>query len=47
MEQGEDVHWKLYSEPIRLSPGEYTIRTKAIRIGYQESEERVASFEIT
>ncbi len=47
MEQGEDVHWKLYSEPLRLTPGEYTIRTKAIRIGYKESEERIAKFIIS
>lgn len=46
MEEGEDTHWKLYSEPLRLSPGQYTIRAKAIRIGYNESEERVAQFSV-
>ena len=39
MEQGEDVHWKLYTETLRLPKGETTIRTKAIRIGYKESDE--------
>jgi N-sulfoglucosamine sulfohydrolase len=47
MEEGDDVHWKLYSEPLRLAPGEYRIRTKAIRIGYGEGEERVGTFVVS
>lgn len=43
-EEGEDAQWQLYSEPLRLPPGEHRIRAKAIRIGYQESPERVATF---
>ena len=44
LEQGDDAHWLLYSEPLRLDPGTHTLRAKAIRIGYGESEERVATF---
>ncbi len=39
MEQGEDVQWKLYTEPLRLPKGATTVRAKAIRIGYKESDE--------
>ncbi|MDA0838717.1 MAG: sulfatase-like hydrolase/transferase [Planctomycetota bacterium] len=46
-EQGEDVHWNLYSGPIPLDSGQTTIRSRAIRIGFKESEEREASFEVT
>lgn len=42
---GRDVHWKLYSGPIRLSSSA-TIRARAIRIGYKESEEVRASFRV-
>lgn len=38
-ENGEDVTWQLYTEPLRLPKGETTVRTKAIRIGYKESDE--------
>jgi hypothetical protein len=39
-EQGENPHWLLYSEPLRLPVGTTTVRARAIRIGYQESQER-------
>jgi arylsulfatase A-like enzyme len=45
-EQGDDPHWLLYSEPLRLPAGQTTVRAKAIRIGYKESEESVATFDI-
>lgn len=45
-EQGEDVHWKLYTEPLRLPKGETTIRTKAIRIGYKESGENTLQVKV-
>lgn len=45
-EDGDDVIWQLYTRPLKLAPGKTTIRTKAIRIGYLESEERVATFEV-
>jgi hypothetical protein len=37
--------WKLYSGPIRLK-ADATIRARAIRIGYRESEEVSASFSV-
>jgi arylsulfatase A-like enzyme len=43
----EDAPWQLYTEPLRLSVGTTTLRAKAIRIGYQESEERAATFTVT
>lgn len=46
-EDGEDVRWLLYTEPLRLPVGETTVRAKAIRIGYVESPERVATFTVT
>lgn len=45
-EQGEDVQWQLYTEPLRLAKGHITIRTKAIRIGYKESEENSLNFTV-
>jgi hypothetical protein len=46
LESGDDPHWLLYSEPLRLPVGQTTVRAKAVRIGYKESEERVATFAI-
>ena len=43
-ETGDDVHWQLYHEPLRLPNGATHIRAKAIRIGYQESDEVQATF---
>ena len=43
-EEGDDVKWKLYTEPLKLEKGTTRIRTRAIRIGYYESEERSAEF---
>jgi hypothetical protein len=45
-ETGDDPHWLLYSEPLRLPAGQTTVRAKAIRIGYQESEESTATFTV-
>ncbi|GAB3040129.1 sulfatase-like hydrolase/transferase [Natronobiforma cellulositropha] len=44
LEDGDDPHWRLYTGPIPLETGETTVRTKAIRYGYGESEERAATF---
>ncbi|MBW7997142.1 MAG: sulfatase [Candidatus Glassbacteria bacterium] len=44
-EEGEDVHWNLYSGPLRLTSSAI-IRARAIRIGYTESEEVRASFRV-
>jgi hypothetical protein len=43
-EVGEQPHWQLYSQPFALVPGQTTLRAKAIRIGYKESEESQATF---
>jgi arylsulfatase A-like enzyme len=45
-EEGEGVPWSLYSEPLRLPEGTTTLRAKAIRIGYKESDETVAMFTV-
>ena len=37
-EDGPSAKWRLYTGPIRVSPG-MTLRTKAIRYGYKESPE--------
>ena len=46
-EQGEDVRWQLYTEPLRLPKGETVIRAKAIRIGYKESDEKSLTFTVS
>ncbi len=46
-EPGQDARWQLYSEPLSLPAGTTTVRAVAIRIGYLESEERAATFEVT
>ena len=43
-EIGENVNWRLYTEPLHLPEGTTTLRVKTIRIGYKESEERTATF---
>ncbi len=45
-EKGDDVTWQLYTEPLRLPKGETTVRTKAIRIGYKESDENSLHVEV-
>ena len=46
-ESGATPRWKLYTSPLRLPAGETTVRARAIRIGYAESEEREAKLCIT
>jgi arylsulfatase A-like enzyme len=41
---GESVRWSLYTEPIRLPVGSTTVRARAVRIGYEDSAERAATF---
>ena len=45
-EEGEGARWRLYTSPIRLEPGETSLRAKAIRIGYRESAENAARFSV-
>ena len=46
-EQGDDARWQLYTDPLRLPKGETSVRAKAIRIGYSESEERTIHLKIS
>jgi hypothetical protein len=46
LESGDDPRWLLYSEPLRLPVGQTTVRARAIRIGYRESEETSATFDV-
>ena len=46
-EEGGDVQWQLYTEPLRLPKGETVVRTKAIRIGYKESDEKSLKFNVS
>jgi hypothetical protein len=43
-EEGDDPHWLLYKNPLWLPNGTTTLRARAIRIGYRESEESAATF---
>ena len=45
-DQGENPHWLLYTGPLRLPVGETTVRARAIRIGYKESQESAATFAV-
>jgi N-sulfoglucosamine sulfohydrolase len=44
-EEGADARWRLYSGPIRVDRT-MTIRVRAIRYGYQESEEVVVTVDV-
>ena len=43
---GESPRWKLYTGPLNLPAGSTRVRAKAVRYGYQESDERVATFNV-
>ena len=45
-EEKPNPHWLLYSGPLHLKPGTYSIRVKAVRYGYKESDELKGRFEI-
>ncbi|THF74015.1 sulfatase-like hydrolase/transferase [Cohnella fermenti] len=45
-EEGPEAHWKLYTGPLRVTADLTSIRAKAVRIGYKDSEESFASFAI-
>ncbi|NHW35634.1 sulfatase-like hydrolase/transferase [Paenibacillus aceris] len=47
LDEGADARWKLYTGPITLRGGAVRIRAKAVRIGYKDSKEAVASFAIS
>jgi N-sulfoglucosamine sulfohydrolase len=46
LEEKKDPHWLLYAGPLHLKPGKYSIRVKAVRYGYKDSDELSALFEI-
>lgn len=43
-DEGENPRWKIYSGPIILDEGNTVIRSKAVRIGFKDSNEVKASF---
>lgn len=45
-EEKENPRWLLYSGPLHLKPGNYNIRTKAVRYGYKDSDELKGTFAI-
>ncbi len=44
--EDEAARWQVYTEPIRLPQGKTTLKVRAIRIGYRESDEKRATFTI-
>jgi arylsulfatase A-like enzyme len=47
LQQEGDPRWLLYTEPIRLPDGETTtVRAKAVRIGFSDSDECAATFTV-
>lgn len=40
------TQWNLYTDMIRLTPGRYTLRARAVRIGYAPSPEAVVEIEV-
>jgi hypothetical protein len=45
MEEGGEAHWKLYTAPITVA-ATATLRARAVRYGWTNSEDAVADFEI-
>jgi hypothetical protein len=46
LEEKSNPHWLLYSGPLHLRPGAYTIRVRAVRYGYKDSDELNGTFSI-
>ncbi|MEM7129934.1 MAG: sulfatase-like hydrolase/transferase [Chloroflexota bacterium] len=51
LDEGDEPHWQLHHEPLQLTSADdaikhFTVRAKAIRIGYRESEEVKATFTV-
>ena len=47
LDEGDDPHWALYTCPIRMPKRKSTLRAKAIRIGFLESDELNVEFTVT
>jgi hypothetical protein len=45
-EENSNPVWRLYTGPLNLTPGNYTILVKAVRYGYKDSDELKATFKI-
>jgi hypothetical protein len=45
-ESSETPRWLLYTGPLRMDPGKTSLRARAIRIGYRESNEIQATFTV-
>jgi len=43
-EDKSNPHWLLYAGPLKLKPGTYNLRIKAVRYGYKDSEELKGTF---
>jgi len=43
-DKGDAPTWNLYTAPLRIEPGKISLRAKAVRIGYRESEESRVDF---
>ena len=46
LESGDSPRWRLYTQPLRIEPGQTSLRARAIRIGYRESEETRVTFTV-
>ncbi len=45
-DEGEHPRWHLYTQPFRPERGTHSLRVKAIRYGYRDSEELTGTFDI-
>ena len=46
LQSGGDARWRLYTEAVGFPPGETTLRAKAVRIGFSDSNESTATFTV-
>jgi N-sulfoglucosamine sulfohydrolase len=46
LDNDQHARWLLYNGPVQLKPGLHTVRVRAARYGYKESEELTGIFEI-
>ncbi|WP_436925565.1 sulfatase-like hydrolase/transferase [Halosimplex amylolyticum] len=46
-DDGSDPQWTLYTGPVELPEGETTVRAKAVRYGFEESEAQVGAFTVS
>ena len=46
-DESDNPRWLLYTASLRIASGKTRLRARAIRIGYEESAERMATFTVT